>query len=81
MSSRMIVVRAAWDDAASVWVATSEDVPGLVTEADTFEALNAKLPAMISELLALDGSGSDLPEIPVHVIAERTSRLINPRAA
>jgi predicted RNase H-like HicB family nuclease len=32
-------VRAEWDTDAAVWVATSDDVPGLVTEAVTLEAL------------------------------------------
>lgn len=30
-------VHAAWDDEARVWVASSEDVPGLATEAETAE--------------------------------------------
>ncbi len=32
-----------WDEEATVWVATSEDVSGLATEADTIEALSQKL--------------------------------------
>ena len=41
-----------WDVEAGVWVATSNDVPGLATEADTVEALLVKLEGMIPELLA-----------------------------
>ena len=37
-----------------MWVAESEDIPGLVTEADTIEALTAKLRQMIPELLQLN---------------------------
>lgn len=48
-------VRAAWDSDAHVWVASSEDVPGLVTEADTIEALDAKLQTMVPELLEANG--------------------------
>ena len=44
-------VRAIWDPEAAVWVATSENVPGLVTEAATIEALTEKLRVMIPELL------------------------------
>ena len=33
MAKRPLLVTAEWDDEAKVWVATSEDVPGLVTEA------------------------------------------------
>lgn len=43
---RVIVVRAEWDDEAKVWVATSDDVPGLATEADSDEALLKKLLAV-----------------------------------
>ena len=45
-------VHADWDPEAEVWVATSEDVPGLVTEAETLEGLTGKLRVMIPELLA-----------------------------
>ena len=34
------LIRADWDPEARVWVATSDDVPGLATEADTLEALS-----------------------------------------
>jgi predicted RNase H-like HicB family nuclease len=44
-------VHADWDPEARVWVATSDDVPGLATEASTVEALAEKLRIMIPELL------------------------------
>jgi hypothetical protein len=44
---RPLIVHATWDEEASVWVATSDDVPGLATEADNMEALIAKLKSMI----------------------------------
>lgn len=37
-----------------MWVATSDDIPGLVTEAETIEALSQKLRIMIPELLVLN---------------------------
>jgi predicted RNase H-like HicB family nuclease len=45
-----------WDTEAKVWVATSEDVSGLATEADTLENLNDKLREIIPELLILNGA-------------------------
>ncbi|NJP10761.1 MAG: DUF1902 domain-containing protein [Leptolyngbyaceae cyanobacterium RU_5_1] len=36
---------------SAVWVATSEDVSGLATEADTIEALSQKLRDIIPDLL------------------------------
>ena len=47
-------VEASWDAEAAVWVATSEDVPGLATEAETIEALTQKLRCMIPELVLLN---------------------------
>lgn len=47
-------IKAEWDDEAAVWVATSDDVPGLATEAATKEALVQKLKVMVPELLALN---------------------------
>ncbi len=48
-------VHAVWDEEAKVWVASSEDVPGLATESETTEALVEKLKSLIPELLALNG--------------------------
>lgn len=48
--ARVIAVRATWDAEARVWVAESDDLP-LVTEAATVEALAAKLPGIIRDLL------------------------------
>lgn len=44
-------VKAEWDANAEVWVASSDDVPGLATGADTFESLVEKLKVVIPELL------------------------------
>jgi predicted RNase H-like HicB family nuclease len=52
MLDRQIVVRAEWDLEAKVYVAESEDVPGLITEAETPELLSLKLKTMVPELLA-----------------------------
>jgi predicted RNase H-like HicB family nuclease len=58
-----LTVRAVWDDEAQVWVATSDDVPGLATEADDMDALVEKLKTMIPELLDANGitHGADVP--------------------
>lgn len=70
----LIVVRATWDDAAKVWVAESPDLPGLVTEAENLNALDAKLPGLIRDLLEDDGSEGET-EVPIEVIASYSSRV------
>ena len=51
-----ITVFANWDPDAKVWVATSDDVPGLATEAPTTEMLVSKVELMIPELLELNNT-------------------------
>jgi predicted RNase H-like HicB family nuclease len=68
----MYHVQADWDPEAGVWVATSEDVPGLATEASTLEVLTEKLRIMIPELLEANeilnhnGSGAISFELTSH---------------
>lgn len=51
VEAKTLLVTATWDPEAKVWVAESEDVPGLITEAPTPAALVAKLEVIIPELL------------------------------
>jgi len=69
-----LVVRAEWDDDAKVWVATSEDVPGLVSEAETVERLIERVMAVIPELLEANGKHWD-EATPVHIMADRLEKL------
>lgn len=68
-------VTATWDAEASVWVAESDDVPGLVTEAATMEELVAKLKVMIPELLEANGLlPSDAEDLPFRLTASLEER-------
>lgn len=67
---KILFVRAEWDDEARVWVATSDDVPGLATEADTLEALAVKLETMIPELLDAN-EGGERGDVPFELLARR----------
>lgn len=69
---KIYFVRAEWDDQARVWVATSDDVPGLATEAETLEALSLKLEVLIPELLDLNGL-PDGAEVPFELLARKFS--------
>lgn len=72
-----IQVKAEWDPEARVWVAESEDVPGLVAEAETVEALADKLRDLIPELLEANGitPPTDDHELPFDILAERHDRI------
>jgi len=71
--AKPIVVHADWDPEAQVWVATTHDLRGLVTEAESIEALRAKLPGMILDLLEENGI-SDLPAS-IEIVARSSDRL------
>ena len=72
--NKPLYVHADWDDEARVWVATSSDVPGLATEADTVEALIAKLESMIPELLVANGAAVDA-SVTFELLARRFDRI------
>ena len=67
---KIYFIRAEWDDETKVWVATSDDVPGLVTEADTLEALSTKLETLVPELLELNGELTQ-SQVPFELLARR----------
>ena len=71
--ARPIIVTADWDPEGGVWVATTGDLRGLVTEAETIEALRAKLPGMILDMLEEAGI-SDIPAS-IEIIARASDRL------
>lgn len=54
MTQTKFQIQAFWDSEAQVWVATSDDMPGLATEASTLEFLTQKLRDMIPELVTLN---------------------------
>ena len=65
--SDMLLIKAFWDEEAEVWVATSQDIPGLVAEASTQEELTSKLQNIIPELLELN----NVQYRPIHLVTEQ----------
>ena len=53
--SRTYEVQARWDSEAGVWVAESDDIPGLVAEAESMNALVEKVRVLVPELFELNG--------------------------
>jgi len=70
MSRKPSFIRAEWDEEALVWVATSDDIPGLATEGDTLEGLIEKLKIMIPELLHANGDDQK-DEVPFEILTRR----------
>ncbi|MBW1789940.1 MAG: DUF1902 domain-containing protein [Deltaproteobacteria bacterium] len=70
MTAKPLFVRAEWDEEANVWVATSDDVPGLATEEATLEELIEKLKIMVPELLKANGIIMER-EVPFEVMTRR----------
>lgn len=68
-------IHAAWDDEAQVWIATSEDVAGLCAEAATFDELVDIVSGLVPDLLELNEAQASAGTVPIHVTAERTSRV------
>ncbi|MDE6246030.1 MAG: DUF1902 domain-containing protein [Treponemataceae bacterium] len=60
------LVKMTWDDEAAVWIATSDDVPGLVMEGGSLDALIERVRFAIPELLQLNNITST-ESIPVIV--------------
>ena len=74
---RALVVVAEWDHESRVWVATSEDVPGLATEASRLDTLIHKLQRMVPELLDANGCRNDEDAVPfqlqLNMVAHRAA--------
>ncbi len=70
MYGKPLFIRAEWAEVARVWVATSDDVPGLATEENNLEKLIGKLKVMIPELLdANEAKGEQ--EVPFELLTRR----------
>ncbi|HTW35619.1 MAG TPA: DUF1902 domain-containing protein [Rhizomicrobium sp.] len=74
--ARERIVNALWDAEAGVWVATSDDIRGLVTESKTFEALLRKLRTLVSELMRRNGQMPKSGKASYRVVAERSESAI-----
>ncbi|MBR4641933.1 MAG: DUF1902 domain-containing protein [Selenomonadaceae bacterium] len=48
-------VQLTWDDEAEVWLATSEDIPGLILEADSADKLIKRVLLAAPEIIELNG--------------------------
>jgi len=66
-------VKLTWDDEAAVWVATSDEIPGLVMESGSFDALLERVRYAAPELLQLNQPTK--PPVSLRFQAVRQERL------
>ncbi|MBO5009063.1 MAG: DUF1902 domain-containing protein [Clostridia bacterium] len=55
------IINFSWDNEANVWIAQSDDVPGLVLESGSFDALVERVRFAVPELLDLNENTSPQP--------------------
>ncbi len=57
--NRDLTIEARWDGEAAVWIATSNDVPGLVVEADSWPSMIEEVRLILPDLLEANGQPRD----------------------
>jgi hypothetical protein len=80
----LFVIKAAYDNEAEVWCVQDSDVPGLATEAATFDEICDKIRTMVPELLEADasaGDGDDGGEVLLEIVGHRSFKVRLPRVA
>jgi hypothetical protein len=66
------IINFKWDEDASVWIATSDDIPGLILESGSYDALVERVRYAVPDLLEMNGITH--PNIPLHILSERYER-------
>ena len=67
-----LTIKMTWDPDACVWIAESDDVPGLVLESGSFDALLERVRYAVPELLSLNHKQQPLS---LTFLSERHERL------
>ena len=62
-----------WDPEEAVWTATSKDVPGLVLESGSFDALLERVKQAVPEMVRLNGNTS--PDFKLSYFMEREDQV------
>lgn len=78
MEERFLTVKAEWDAEAQVWYVAESDLPGLVAEAETPEALLAKVRVLVPELVELNRHLLDWEpedELPIYFTIQQRERI------
>lgn len=70
-----LLIRLTWDPEAQVWTAESDDVPGLVLESGSFDALIERVRFAVPELLELNGTAPAPAPVQLRMVSERCERI------
>ena len=68
-----LTIKVTWDADACVWVAESDDVPGLVLESGSCDALVERLRYAVPEMLELNGAAKG--PLQLEVVSERLEQV------
>lgn len=68
-----LLIKLTWDQEAQVWTAGSDDVPGLVLESGSFDALIERVRFTVPELLELNGTAP--APLQLRMVSERCERI------
>lgn len=68
------IVHFTWDEEAGVWIATSDDIPGLVSESGSYDALLERTRFAVPELLSLNAH--ETKPLSLTFISERHERMV-----
>ena len=68
-----LLIKLTWDAEARVWIAESDDVPGLVLESGSFDALIERVRFTVPELLELNGVAP--APVQLRMVSERCERI------
>ena len=70
-----LLIKLTWDPEARVWIAESDDVPGLVLESGSFDALIERVRFTVPELLELNGTAPAPAPVQLRMVSERCERI------
>ena len=68
------IIKFTWDNTADVWIATSDDIPGLVLESGSYDALLERVRIAVPELLALNSP--KVSPVTLAFLSERRERMV-----
>lgn len=65
------LVLAEWCNTENIWIASSNDIPGFVAEAESIEVLSTKLQSLVPELLLLNKQ-TTAEQITIEIVARKS---------